>query len=273
MFSRESASDKEVKEAVDKSKEINFKSRFHFLMAVNGLRQGSLNGFLGTTGSGKSTLLKTIIADTIKNCSCLVWLSEESTSEYQAKINTIVEDYSHLKNLRFVEEREIDNWYLKRQKVFFQMFEELIKDEIEEFNTKVIFIDNLTSSYFYNEDITISQQGKSAKFLSRLAKNLNVAIVYVAHTKKSVNDVYGGLITKEDIRGSQQISIVSEYLYILQNFRRGKEVFPIVQISKHRFHEVEDKFHILHFERGNYQHDKSLDFLTVKEIFTSRDRL
>lgn len=273
MIVKPRADDEQIEKANLKAKEISYYSRFKFLRVVNGIRLGNLNGFIGTTGSGKSTLLKTIVADTLRDCSCLVWLSEETIEEYQAKINTIVKSKSLLSNLRFIQESDIDEKYFKFQPEFHAMFKQTVMGEINNFNTKAIFIDNLTSSYLYNEDISVSQQGRSAKFLHRLAKDLGIAVVYVAHTKKNVNDTYTGLITKEDCRGSQQISIVSEYLYILQKFQSGGEHFPIVQTVKHRFHEVADKWHLLVYKDGNYLGDSRLDFNVVKRIFNSRDKL
>jgi len=251
------------------SNRISFYSRFGFLRTVKGLRPGCLNGFIGTTGSGKSTLIKTIVADTLKDCNCLVWLSEESVEEYQPKINTIITDKLLLDRLFFIEEKKIsEEYFLDQRKFFFFMKESILKSR-----ANVLIIDNITTSYLYSEEVTIKEQGRSALFLSKIAKELNIAIVYVAHTKKTVNDTYSGMITKEDIRGSQKIVIMTEYLYILQKFQSGESAYPIMQICKHRFHEVNDRYYVLHYKDGNYTKDKLVKFELVKQMFRQRDVL
>jgi len=248
--------------------EMSHPSRFSFLMAVKGLRKGCLNGFIGTTGSGKSTLLKTIIADS-SNEKCLVWLSEETAKEYQVKIQRALKEKDNIKNIYFVEERELESLDNKIQEVFLKKFEKIVY----EIRPKIIFIDNITSSNFYSDDLSPAQQGASATFLSRLAKKANIPIVFVAHTKKGVNDTYSGLITKEDVRGSQKISIITEYLYIIQTFSSRGKKYPLITISKNRHHEVDDKYYVLGFHEGIYKFDKMVDFEIVKKMFRARDVL
>jgi len=246
--------------------EMYHPSRFSFLKAVNGLRKGCLNGFIGTTGSGKSTLLKTIIADS-SNMKCMVWLSEETAKEYQVKIQRALNNKDDIKNIYFIEERELDS--NKTPEVFLAKFEKIAY----EIRPKIIFIDNITSSNFYSDDLNPAQQGASATFLSRLAKKVNIPIVFVAHTKKGVNDTYSGLITKEDVRGSQKISIITEYLYIIQTFSSRGKKYPFITISKNRHHEINDKYYVLGFDDGIYKFDKMVDFEIVKKMFRARDVL
>ena len=144
---------------------------------------------------------------------------------------------------------------------------------VESSECKVIFIDNITSSYLYSEDISIREQGRSATIMQRICKKLNVSIFFVAHTKKNINDTYSGLIKAEDVRGSAKISIVSEYLYILQRFNSGEKVFPIVSIAKARHHQVDNTYFLLGFEDGIHKFDKIIPFSLVRKIYNSRDVL
>jgi len=259
----------EINDAIVKNNKVYYPSKFLFLNAINGIRKGNLNGFIGTTGSGKSTLIKAIIADTAKHSKVLVWLTEESISEYQPKINQCIEDERYLKNISFIEESSLPAWCFGEQDAFFSYLKRLLVES----GAEVMFIDNITSGFLYSDDIDVSGQGRSAIFLSKIAKELGVAIVYVAHTKKNVNDTYSGLITKEDIRGSQKISIVTEYLFILQTINSNRQRFPVIIISKNRHHQIEDKYYILKFADGVFQKDKKIDFELVKKIFSARERL
>ena len=269
MLIKKSAEDSVIEGLANKSDTLVHPSRFEFLKEIKGIRPGMLTGLIGTTGSGKSTLLKSVIADTIETERCLVWLSEESLEEYQVKINRSVKDKNKLRNLFFLEENTLQDWVKNSHETFVNEFENIVVRS----ECKVIFIDNITSSFLYSEDITIKEQGQTARFLQKLCKDLGIAIFYIAHTKKNINDTYSGLITKEDIRGSAKIAIVTEYLFILQKFSSGQKTYPIINIVKHRHHELSNPFFLVAFEDGIYKFDKTIPFELVRKIFNSRNVL
>ena len=152
-----------------------------------------------------------------------------------------------LRNVVFLEEKEIDSSIIPTMNDFYQYFEM----KIIESNCDAIFIDNITTSKLYASGLRPAGQEKSAKVLNSIAKKLNKVIFYVAHTRKEITDNYHKLITNEDIRGSAQIAIESEYFYILQKFSSNGTIFNVVRVTKHRHH------HNVHSERDLFGHQHS----------------
>jgi len=144
---------------------------------------------------------------------------------------------------------------------------------VVESEAEVIFIDNLSTSFFYNDVVGIFGQSRTAKFLSSITKRLGVAIFYIIHTRKDIQDNMHKLISKEDNRGSTQIPIVSEYFYILQRFTIDGRIYNVLKIDKHRHHEIDKRFFLLGFEESHYKYDKHITFETLNKIFMRRDRL
>jgi len=266
---KDSVSYDEIEKEIRENTKQRFKSRFEFLNCTYGIRPKMLTGIMGTTGSGKSTLTKTIIVDAAKSERVLVWLSEETVTEYQIGMHKLSDARESMKNICFVEEKNLDEYFTKTQDAFLEYFRDLVVES----RASIVFIDNLTSSFFYSDDIGPSGQSKSALFLSKLTKDLNVSVFFVAHTSKKIVDNQATLITKEDIRGSQKITILSEYFYILQKFTTNESVYPLIHIVKHRHHAVDSKFYLLGFEKGAYQFDRKVAFEIVNKIFKKRDKL
>ena len=258
-----------IQQTIIENHKSTFPSRFKFLQAHNGVRSGMLQVLLGVSGAGKSSLFKTMIVDSAANEKVLVWLSEESVVEYQVAMCGVPGAYNNLKNVYFVEEKELDEWVVKDHKVFIQYF----KDTIIESGCTAVFVDNVTTSMIYSDDIGVEQQSKNAMALSKITKELGVAIVCVTHTKKHVTDNQAMVMTKEDVRGSNKIVMLSEYLWIMQRFISGNVIYPIIIIDKHRHHAIKDKYYLLEWVEGCYQHDAKIKFELVTKIFKSRNRL
>lgn len=266
---RGSYTKQEIDEQKKRHEKMEIYSQFEFLREHNGIRLGNLHGLLGTAGSGKSTLLKSIIAFTSDTKPTLTWLSEETVQEYQVGLNRITTSESVLKNMKFVEEKNLDEFYFRNQDTFYEIFEDMVVES----GARVVFIDNLSTSYFYNDVAGISGQARTANFLSRITKKLGIAVFFVIHTKKDIQDNHATLVTKEDVRGSQQIAIVSEYFYILQKFTVNDRIYNIVKVDKHRHHEINKRFFLMGFDEGAYKFDKAIEFETLNKIFVKRDRL
>jgi len=271
---RKSSKDAEIVDFESKNRSVYYESQFEWLMATYGLRPEMLIGLMGTTGSGKSTLMKSVIAEVANKEITLVWLSEETVQEYQAGIRraAILMDLNAEKcmaNLRFIEEKNLDEFFVKDSADLFAMF----SDMIIESGAKVVFIDNLSTSNFYTDEIGVKGQGVSAMFLSKVTKKLKITVMYAIHTTKHVHDNMDRLITKEDVRGSQKVVILSEYFYIIQKFTVNEKVYPLMRIDKHRHHQVDKKFYILGFDKRCYRFDESIEFEFINKIFMKRDHL
>jgi hypothetical protein len=116
-------------------------------------------------------------------------------------------------------------------------------------------------------------QGDFISFLAALAEKNDLCIFYVAHTRKEVTDNMGRLIEGEDARGSNQLFQQSQYFFILQNIAINNELFPILRIRKHRFHEITKRFFLLGYKDGAYRFDRTIEFERIAEIFKERNQL
>lgn len=241
-----------------------YPSRFGFLKQVCGIRPNSLMGLLGTPGSGKSTLLKSIIADTAERTKVLIYLTEEEPKDYQILLNLLK---TNLDNVVFLSEKKLfhSGMTLEQMKLYFQ-------EAVLSSGANVLFFDNITTSAIY-ESLNVRGQGEMVSFFNQLAEKNGICIFYVAHTKKEVTDNMGKLIEGEDVRGSNQLFQQSQYFFILQNVSINNDMFPILRIRKHRFHEVTKKFFLLGYRESVYQYDRDIDFEKIAEIFKDRNQL
>lgn len=241
-------------------------SRYEFLKAHNGLRPNCLHGVVGTTGCGKSTLLKCVIAETAQHKKVLIWLSEENVVEYQELINYL--DESCLKRISFVEEKEIPQEYKLSHEAFTEYFEQMV----DESDCDIVFIDNVTSSAFYNQRFGFAGQNRTAEFFMHFVKR-KCSIFYVAHTSSNVTDNYNKIITPEDIRGSKELPVVTEYFYTIQKFTTNEKIYNILRVAKYRHHEKAAGYYALKFEKRSYIGDGKVPFELINKIFKGRDYL
>lgn len=241
-----------------------FHSRYAFLMAHNGLRPNCLHGLMGSTGSGKSTLTKCIITEAASQARILVWISEENVVEYQELINNL--DKSVLDNILFVEEKEIESQYKEDQDKFFEYFEQCVDSADCEF----VFIDNITTSAFYNSRFGFYGQQKTSEFMINFVKR-KCSILYVSHTDSTVTDNYGKVVTPENIRGSKELALVTEYMYIIQKFTTEDKQFNVLRVAKYRHHEAAAGWYGLRYEKKAYIGDNKVPFAVINKIFKMRD--
>ena len=244
-------------------------SKFQFLLAHKGLRLNSLHGFIGTMGCGKTSLLQSLIAETAENHKCLVWLSEEDPVEYQVGIERVNRSLLVRQNILYLQESSLPEELVRTHDDLFETF----RNQVLESDARYIFIDNATTSLFYSDDVGPKGQAKTARFFKNIKKELGICIVYLAHTAKEISDNMHRLLSPEDIRGSAQLPIVSEYFYTMQKFTKESKTYVIIRLLKFRFHEVKDKFYILGYDKGKYAFDAVVPFETINKIFSSRDRL
>lgn len=244
-----------------------YPSRYEFLKGHNGIRPNCLTGLMSSTGVGKTTLLKCVIAETANHGKkIMVWLSEETVVEYQELISFL--DKACLKNIVFVEEKEIPDDFKNTQERFFEYFEQMV----EESGCDIVFIDNVTSSAFYNQRYGIVGQNKSAEFLRGFVKRV-CEVFYIAHTKSEITENYSKVIHAEDIRGSKELPLMTEYLYIIQKFTSNGKQYNCLRVVKHRHHEGAAGWFSLAYENRSYIGDAKVPFNLINKIFKSRDYL
>ncbi len=263
---KEPVSDFEIETHGDIMRQTWINSRYEFLRGHNGIRPKSLMGLISNTGAGKTTLLKCIIAETAGQVKVLVWLSEETIVEYQKLIRDI--DKSCLKNIKFVQEREIPAEYKEDQGRFLEYFEQMV-DESE---CDIVFVDNITTSIFYNMRFGFHGQARAAEFLINFVKT-KCSIFYIAHTQKDITDNYNKVVTPENIRGSKELPMMTEYFYIIQKFTSNERIFNILRVAKYRHHKEAAGYFALVFEGDAYTRDRRVPFEMINHIFKSRDYL
>ncbi len=260
------ASDFEIQMHRELKDRVLIDSRYEFLRSHNGIRPNCLHGLMGSTGVGKTSLFKCIITETAQQAKVLVWISEENIVEYQELISTI--DKSCLRNIVFVEEKEIPEEYKKDQKDFFEYFEQ----QVDESGAEYVFIDNVTSSAFYNQRYGFIGQNNTAEFLIGFVKR-KCSVFYVIHTGSKVSDNHSKVIAPEDNRGSTELPLVTEYFYIIQKFTTNDKQFNLLRNAKFRHHENAAGWYALKYEKSSYVGDSKVPFTLVNKIFMTRDYL
>lgn len=260
-----SLTDQEIKSAEDEDGKSFFSCRFNFLKVHCGIRPACLHMFLGTKGSGKSSLVKTIIADIARVKTVAVWLTEETKVQYQKVINSISK--SAADNIRWIAEKSLDHKNNRAHGDFLKMAEREILDA----NSDILFIDNISTGRFYQNEKT---QMESAEWFSSFPQRSGMAVVAVAHTRKDVTDNSYKLIDGTDIRGRLDITNVCEYLYALQKFEHDDGWHLIVNIDKSRHHRLGgSKYFLPEFNDGIYWKDSALPFDALNEIYKNRQYL
>lgn len=264
MFLQRPVSQEEIDRVKKFHDQVFYPSRFNFLREICGLRPGCIMGLLGTAGSGKSTVTKSVIADVSESSKVLIYLTEEEPREYQVGLNKIG---ANLDNIVFCSEKKFaaNLQSLEQIKIYFS---ELILSS----GANVVFLDNITTSVLY-EPLGVRSQGEFVSYLCNLAERNNICIFYIAHTRKEVTDNMGRLIEGEDARGSNQLFQQSQYFFILQNIAINNDLYPILRIRKHRFHEITKRFFLLGYKDGAYRFDKDINFEKISEIFKERNQL
>lgn len=263
---KKAASDIEMQQHNRLKEQVIFPSRYEFLKSHKGIRPNSLHGLMGTMGSGKSTLFKCIIVEAAQRARVMVYLSEETTKEYQELIQYL--DKGVLKNITFVEEKEIPQEIRAHQKKFLEYFEQLVETS----DVKLVFIDNVTTSIFYNMKFGLGGQGITAEYFLNFVKT-RCSIFYVAHAETGITDNYNKVVAPENMRGSKELPIITEYFYIIQKFTSNDKIYTVLRNAKYRHYKDAAGWYALKFEQSAYIGDAKVPFELINKIFKSRDFL
>ncbi len=254
----------EIRERLKHHQKIHYKSRFKFLMAHKGVRPGTFTGLMGTAGAGKSTLVKSIISDCAEQIPITIYLTEEKTIDYEIKLH---EMKSKMENITFIEESMIPFDEMDLEGAMIILLENLFMVDSD-----IIFMDNITTSTLY-ERFGLKGQTTLVNKLRDFANNTGKTIFFIAHTKKDADNNGYKLFNGGDIRGTYQLYQQAEYFYIMQPISVKDQLFPIMQITKHRFHEINKRYYLLGFKDGFYKFDMEINFDKIRDIFKKRNTL
>jgi len=258
--------DQELSELKDISATIKHKSHYNFLTTHRGFRDGKMHVLMGPTHAGKSTLVRSIVVDYLEfnpDRNILVWLSEESASDFATEFYASGYDPDKVDNL----------WVCSEQDDKVNNFNKL-KEFIESGKCDMVVIDNLTTSNFYM-DTSVKAQGDMAKEIKRLAQAYEVPMLIIVHTGAAAGMNVNRLLDVNDIRGSKTICNLSEFFYILQKFSLAESSYTFLQIAKHRGQEVGHKFFMLRYlaQKKMIAEDVAVKFSEVNKAFQMRVRL
>lgn len=240
-----------------------------------GPRPGCLHTLLGSIGRGKSTLLQSLIMGWGTKAKMLCYLTEESFERLETKLAIKEDDVSYLTpKLHLLHEQDALKLMDVRSAT---MFVEYLRDQLIRTEAKILIIDNLTTSQFY--DGQFFNANAILAGLRRIAIELQVAVFVIAHTKKGISEATKGLIGMDDVRGSASLPMTSDYFYVFYRIRKtiefGQPVdSSFVLVTKSRDHENQDNFYKLDYDAGRkrYYRDRLVSFTIFKAFMKERDR-
>lgn len=260
---------------------IYYKSDFSFLESHKGYRPGKFHVVLGTSGGGKSTFIRSLVLDSIlrneTNKKTMVWLSEETEMDFMVQFIKLLYFYKPekqkdiLNKLIVVSELDQSKYFANEsQKKWIEYYYHYMGQQ----EIGLIYYDNITTSIFYAEKRP-DEQKKYVTDLKNYITKINKPFVVVAHTSSEINQNINREINKEDIRGSKYIVLVSEFYYVLQNFKKDNYWFPSLKIEKHRGQNPKELFYFLAYDaqKNGYVGDRSISFDEFKENYLNRDKL
>lgn len=241
-----------------------------------GLRPGCIHTLMGSTGSGKSTLMQSLLFQWGKKMEVLCYLTEESEERFESKIFEKNQNSEYLSpNVFLMHEKEIVRQYSSHN--YKAMLQEIEKGIIES-KAKIVVIDNLTTSAFYDGNFSACIPIISG--LRGLAERYKVAMFVVVHTKKGVSEMSKGLMSPDDVRGSANISNTSDYFYTFYRVGMttgtGMKIWGnFLFVNKCRDHDTQGNIYRLNydFERKLYHSDSQVSFDTFKKFMKDKDRL
>jgi predicted ATP-dependent serine protease len=250
-------------------------SRFDFLNDHFGLKPKCVHVLIGTSGTGKSTLARSVMVDTAMTCPVTIYSSEESKEIFSSSLHERKCGKEIVENFNFIHETDLLE-LLDCEDI--ENFKSVIKSSIIETNSKAFFMDNLTTSSFY-EGMTPKHQSKFFKGLQEVANELNIPVFVIAHTRSGVKDSQQELIALDDIRGSKSVTNKADFVYCYQRFSvtLGDEdkLVPTVRILKARYGKTSQFIYCPKYDKwtNSYVDDYQIKFEDFKEIYSKRHKL
>lgn len=256
-------------EKIEEIKSYQIKSGFSFLQQQNGLKKGMLHTIVSPKGSGKSTLVRSIIFDYLEHNpekSVFLYLSEEKEIHFKSEMaDNFGYDFSKIRHrLHVMSEKDQDENF-KVEKLADKLF------NMSEMHDCELFVyDNLTTSKLYGEKPW--EQSEFIHGLVSAISDLNVATIVVAHTAKGANKHQ--LLSGDDVRGSNKVTMLSEFLYVAQMLKIGEKSKQFIQVDKHRMCNIEHTFFYLNYDhdRRLYTKDNAVHFEEFKDWFKQRNK-
>jgi twinkle protein len=216
-----------------------------------GLLRGHVVLLSGKRGEGKSTFMSQIVAEAIEQDNAVFVYSGELPN-YHFKnwldlqiagnkfVSTRQNEYGD--NEYYLSEdavKKINKWYYDKAFIFDNSavtdneYEGLLKviiDSICRYDIKLVCIDNLMTAMDCDVNTDLyRQQSSFVKSLEKLAQQYDVAIILVAHPKKTQGD-----FDNDTVSGSSDITNAVSFVFNYQRAKDGTEHDSELMITKNR---------------------------------------
>ena len=180
--------------------ETKYHSRFKGLNDIlDGFREGQLIVIAAPTKMGKTTFAIELTKD-LQQYNPLWFPFEETAEELIRKFLERDMKPPHFVTPVILKQRGL-NW-----------IEERIVESVVKYDSKIVFIDHLHFIVSFSSDRVDQEIGKTMRELKRMAKQLRVVIVLIAHLKKTRTDEHPSL---EDLRDSSFVAQEADTVILL----------------------------------------------------------
>lgn len=226
-----------------------------------GIKTKELIVISGFTGNGKTSFCFDLTRN-MKSQNCF-WLPfEESANEFARKNIIWRQEPIHFYTPAKIVREDI-GW-----------IEERILEAVIKYQSKVVFIDNLHFITMGEEFNQFAKQGTFTKELKRIADRLDVAIVLIAHLRKSKEGIHK-MPTFEDISGSSDVvklanKVITVWREAKKNMTDGSiEYSGFTKVGIQKVREANGKLTTLNFkwDKGVYTEDNPFPRMPKYEEF------
>lgn len=202
-----------------------------------GLLMGHVILLSGKRGEGKSTFMSQIVAEALdQNNAVFVYSGELPNYHFKNWLDLQIAGSNHIESLvnEYGDEEyylstetveKINSWYYDKAFIYdseaipeddYEGLISTITDTICRYNIKLVCIDNLMTAMDCDARTDLfRQQSVFVKQLEKIAQQYDVAIILVAHPKKTNGD-----FDNDAVSGSSDITNAVSYVW---NYERGKE--------------------------------------------------
>lgn len=202
-----------------------------------GLLMGHVTLLSGKRGEGKSTFMSQIVAEALdQNNAVFVYSGELPNYHFKNWLDLQIAGSNHIESLvnEYGDEEyylsaetveKINSWYYDKAFIYdseaipeddYEGLISTITDTICRYNIKLVCIDNLMTAMDCDARTDLfRQQSVFVKQLEKIAQQYDVAIILVAHPKKTNGD-----FDNDAVSGSSDITNAVSYVW---NYERGKE--------------------------------------------------
>lgn len=216
-----------------------------------GLLRGHVVLLSGKRGEGKSTFMSQLVADAIEQDNAVfIYSGELPNYHFKNWLDLQIAGSNHIETVRnefgdeeyFLTEHTVEainKWYYDKAYIFDNSavsddeYEGLIKvmvDAICRYDIKLCCIDNLMTAMDGDQNTDLyRQQSQFVKKLERLAQQYDVAIILVAHPKKTNN-----AFDNDTVSGSADITNAVSFVFNYQRADEKDNCDSLLMVTKNR---------------------------------------